>query len=169
MRNVARAALLVVLWLLAWGEFSVPNVVSGVCVATGLLVAFPVARGSRPDLHPHLGKIVRLAWYVVSQLVSSNLVMTREILRRRTDLSPGVVAHRLVTPSDVVITIMTGIISLSPGTMTADIDPDGSTVYVHFLLLRDIDAARTDLARLEDLIVAAVRAGRPAPSAEVPP
>ena len=169
MRHVARAALLVVLWLLAWGEFSLANALSGVVVAAGLLAAFPVARAARPDLHPQVGAIARLAWYVVSQLVQSNLVMTREILRRQPDLSPGVLAHRLAYPSDVVITIMTSIISLSPGTMTADIDPDGATLYVHFLLLRDIDGARAGLAELERRVAAAVGAPRPSAPREPAP
>ena len=166
MRNFARGALLVALWLLAWGEFSIPNVVSGILVAAGLLVAFPIARSSRPALRPSLGGVVRLGWYVAGQLVSSNLVMTREIVRRRTGLSPGVLAHRLAFPSDVVVTIMTSIISLSPGTMTADIDPDGTTLYVHFLFLRDVDSARAGLARLESLVAGAVGAARPSPPAE---
>jgi multicomponent Na+:H+ antiporter subunit E len=165
-RNVARGALLVVLWLLAWGEFSIANVASGIVVAAGLLAAFPGARPARPDLRPNLGGIARLGWYVAGQLVSSNLVMTREIVRRRTDLHPGVLAHRLAFPSDAVITIMTSIISLSPGTMTADIDPEGSTVYVHFLFLRDIDAARAGLTRLELLVAGAVGARRPSSAGE---
>ena len=37
----------------------------------------------------------RLAGYVAVQLVTSNVVMTREILRRRLDVQPGVLAHRL--------------------------------------------------------------------------
>jgi len=168
MRHIARATLLVVLWLLAWGEFSAANVVSGVVVAAGLLIAFPLARAPRPDLHPDIAGIGRLVSYVVVQLVRSNLVMTREILRRPLHTSPGVLAHRLAFPSDVVITIMTGIISLSPGTMTADIDPDGTTLYVHFLFLHDIDKARADLAELENRVAAAVGAPRPFPARERP-
>jgi multicomponent Na+:H+ antiporter subunit E len=165
MKGVARGGLLVLLWLLAWGEFSLANLASGALVASGLLAAFPVARRSRPGVHPDLGGIVRLAWYVVGQLVISNLVMTREIIRRRTNLSPGVLAHPLAFPSDVVIAIMTGIISLSPGTMTADIDAEGATLYVHFLFLRDTDAARAGLVRLESLVAGAVGATRPSPEA----
>ena len=41
--------------------------------------------------------------------------MTREILRRRPTVRPGVIAHRLQWPSDYVVTLMTSIIALSPG------------------------------------------------------
>jgi len=169
MTNLASGALLVTLWLLAWGEFSVANVVSGIVVATGLLAAFPTTRVSRRNLHPSLSGIARLGLYIVTQLVISNVVVTREILRRRTRLAPGVLAHRLVCPSDEVVTVMTSVISLSPGTMTADVDPDGTTLYVHFLLLRDIDAARAGLARLEGLVIAALGARNPTQPAQVAP
>ena len=169
MTNLAAGALLVTLWLLAWGEFSLANVLSGIVVAAGLLAAFPTTRVSRRNLHPSLSGIARLGLYIVAQLVISNVVVTREILRRRTRLVPGVLAHRLVCPSDEVVTIMTSIISLSPGTMTADIDPDGTTLYVHFLLLRDIDAARAGLARLEALVVAALGVRNAAPPAQAAP
>jgi multisubunit Na+/H+ antiporter MnhE subunit len=105
----------------------------------------------------------------VAQLLISNVVVTREILRRRTRLAPGVLAHRLAHPSDEVVTIMTSVISLSPGTMTADVDPDGTTLYVHFLLLHDIESARAGLARLESLVIAALGALRPGPPADVTP
>ncbi len=169
MTNLGGGALLVTLWLLAWGEFSLANVVSGMAVAAGLLAAFPTTRLSRRNFQPTIGGIARLGLYIVAQLVVSNVLMTREILRRRSRLTPGVLAHRLARPSDEVVTIMTSVISLSPGTMTADVDPDGTTIYVHFLLLRDLDAARGGLARLETLVVAALGIPRSAPPAEAGP
>jgi multicomponent Na+:H+ antiporter subunit E len=158
MRIVVRIALLVALWLLAWGEWSVANLASGVAVATAIFIAFPPARRrtSRVCLHP-LG-IVRLSGYVVSQLVTSNILMTRQILSRRPDVQPGVIAHRLRRPSEEAVTIMTSIIALSPGTMTADVDAASTTIYVHFFRLTDVAAARASLVRLEELVSGALTA-----------
>ena len=164
MRNRRRVVMLVGLWLLAWGQFSLANILSGIAVAVGLLAAFPAIRAGRHHVHPSPAGIARLGLYVLRQLLISNVAVGREILRRRVSLAPGVIAYRLGRPTDEVITIMTSIISLSPGTMTADIDPDGTTLHVHFLLLRDVDAARAGLARLEQLVVTAVGPGRAVPS-----
>ena len=46
-RTVARVAILVALWLLAWGEVSLANVLSGIVVAGVVLVAFPPSRRSK--------------------------------------------------------------------------------------------------------------------------
>ena len=68
-----------------------------------------------------------------------------EQVREAVEVDEGVLAHRLRAPSEELVTLMTSIIALSPGTMTADVDPDSTTIYVHFLLLRDLDAARASL------------------------
>jgi multicomponent Na+:H+ antiporter subunit E len=157
-----RVALLVTLWLLAWGEISVANVLSGIAVAAALLVAFPAGRrgddGER--LHLNAAGIARLTAYVAAQLVLSNIVMTGQILRRRPVAAAGVLAHRLQAPSETVLTVMTSIIALSPGTMTADITSDSSMIYVHFFHLNDRQAAHAYLERLEQLVLNAIAANR---------
>ena len=156
MRIAGRVALLVALWLLAWGDLSVPNVLSGVLVAGGLLVAFPPGRRAGGSLRFSAGGFVRLTVYLHVQLAISNVVMARQILRRRPDVRPGVLAHRLRQPSEEVVTLMSSIIALSPGTMTVDVDRDSSTIYVHFFKLGDVAEARASLAHLEDLAVHAI-------------
>jgi multicomponent Na+:H+ antiporter subunit E len=158
MRLLGRVVPLVALWLLAWGEVTVANVASGVAVAAALLVAFPVNRGADQHLRLNPWGATRLAGYVVGQLVTSNVVMTREILRRHAKFSPGVLAHRLRAPSEEVVTIMTSVIALSPGSMTVDVDRGSTTIYVHFLFLRDIESARASLNRLERLASRAISA-----------
>lgn len=155
-----RVALLVSLWLLAWGDLTVANAVSGVLVAGALLVAFPPGGRTGGGLRFSAGGVLRLAGYLHVQLLISNLVMTRNILRRRPDIRPGVIAHRLTQPSEEVVTMMTSIIALSPGTMTVDVAPDSSMIYVHFFALRDVDKARASLTHLEDLAMHAISGAR---------
>lgn len=159
MRYVTRVVLLVVLWLLAWGEISLANVLSGIGVATVLLLVFPPSGRAGHDFHVSVAGSARLVGYVAKQLVTSNILMIREILRPRIAVSPGVLAHRLIQPSEEVVTVMTSVISLSPGTMIVDVDPDATTIYVHFLFLRDIDAARALLVHLETLTRRAIVIG----------
>jgi multicomponent Na+:H+ antiporter subunit E len=135
---------------------TVGNVLSGVAVAAALLVAFPLEPPKDHDLRVCPWGVVRLAGFVVVQLVSSNVEMTREVLRPTTAANPGVLAHHLQAPSEVVVTLLTSIISLSPGTMTVDVDAEASTIYVHFLFLDDLDRARAQLDRLERLVRGAV-------------
>ncbi|HEX2048642.1 MAG TPA: Na+/H+ antiporter subunit E [Acidimicrobiales bacterium] len=156
MRAARRVALLVAVWLLAWGELSVANGVSGVGVAVGLLVAFPPhRRPTAPRRVSPLG-VARLVGYVLVQLVPSNVLVAREILGRRSRIRTGVLAYPLRHPSDEVLSLMAHVIALTPGTMTVEATREPSVLYVHFLLLADLDQARRTVARLEGLAVAAL-------------
>ena len=141
--------LLVALWLLAWGDVSLANIVSGVAVAPrcssrSRRAGVPVGptgcacgRGAACRLHRRAARYVERAH-------------DREILRPRFAVRPGVLEAQLRQPSDEVVTVMTNVIALSPGTMTVDVEPDSSAIYVHFLFLRDVAASRAVLARLEE-------------------
>src|SRR5690606_35403991 len=135
---------------------SVGHVLSGIVVASLLLLAFP-AEGRRTGtvrLHP-MGA-ARLVGHVGWQLAVSNLQMAREILRRHPTPEPGVLQHVLRAPSDDVVTMVTSIIALGPGTMTVDASADSSTVWVHFYKLDDVPRARAGLEQLEGLVRGAI-------------
>jgi len=163
-RHVGLLALLVTLWILAWGQLTVANVLSGIVVAGVLLLAFPRRRRPTGRVHLSAGGLVRLGAYVATQLVTSNVMMTRQILQRARTRHPGVLAHHLRQPSPQVATAMSSIIALSPGTMTVDVTGDSSVLYVHFFDLDDIESARAALARLDRLVTNAIatpRSGAP--------
>lgn len=148
--------LLVGLWLLAWGNITVANIVSGIAVAAALLVAFPPGRPGRPHSRLHLFAVGRLLLYVLGQLVVSNVLVAREIVSRRSRIRTGVIAHRVQHPSDAGLTLIANVIALTPGTMTVDVTRDPPIIYVHFILLSDVDEARRAIARLERLVFAAI-------------
>jgi len=146
------------LWLLAWGDVSVANVVGGVLLIGVLMLTFPATRGIGARVRVHPIGLVRLAAYVLAQLAVSNVLVAREIVSRRSRVRTGVVAYRVQQPSDLTLTLMANILALSPGTMPVDVTQDPPVLSVHFLLLSDVDAARKTMARLETLIVAALEA-----------
>ena len=156
MRAARRGALLVVFWLLAWGEVSVANVASGLVVSAVLLVAFPPHRRTAAEPKVSLLGAARLVFYVLGQLVPSNVLVAREILSRRSRIRTGVLAYALQHPSEGVLSLMAHVIALTPGTMTVEATREPAVLYVHFLLLEDVDQARRTVARLERLAVAAL-------------
>ncbi len=154
MRGMRRAALLVVFWLLAWGEVSVANALSGLVVAVGLLLAFPPYRQLEVRPHVSLAGAVRLVLYVLALLVPSTVLVVRQVLSRRSRIRTGVLAYPLEHPSDEVLSLMSHVIALTPGTMTVEATRDPWVIYVHFLLLDNVEHARRTVARLEGLAVA---------------
>lgn len=155
MRVAPRVALLVGVWLLAWGDVSLANAASGLAVAVALLVAFPAYRGATRHRVNAVGA-ARLVIYLLGQLVPSNVLVARQVVGRRSRIRTGVLAYPLRHPSDEVVSLMAHVIALTPGTMTVEATSDPFVLYVHFLLLDDIDHARRAIARLEGIVVAAL-------------
>lgn len=154
--RLRRAGVLVGFWLLAWGDVSAANIVSGVLLAAVLLIAFPPRRpvdaGTRLDPWGFL----KLLLYVVGQMVPSNVLVSREVLSSGSRIRTGVLAYPLAHPSDGVVSLMAHVIALTPGTMTVEATSDPAVIYVHFLLLDDLEEARRSLARLERLVAGAL-------------
>lgn len=162
--SILLTLLLVVVWVLAWGEVSLANILSGLVVALALLVAFPATRRRAGRVKVHPVALVRLVLSVTWQLLVSTVLVGREILSRRSHVRTGVIAYEVRHPSDLVLTLIANTLALAPGTMAVDVTREPPIVYVHFLLLSDVDQARRTIGRLEDLLVAAVEAGDAAPT-----
>lgn len=156
MRAARRAVLLIAVWLLAWGDVTVANALSGAVVAAVLLVAFPPHRRPTTPRRVSPVGVARLVVHVLIQLVPSNVLVARQILSRRSRIRTGVLAYPLQHPSDEVLSLMAHVIALTPGTMTVEATREPSVLYVHFLLLSDLDQARRTVAGLERLAVAAL-------------
>lgn len=162
--TLAAVAVLLALWLLAWGEISPARIIAGILVAIGLLVVFPPEH--RPDdlgpLRIHPVAALRLVAYVLGQLVTSNILVAREILTPGSNVHTGVLSHPLGDVCEETMSLVANIIALTPGTMTVELTRDPNILYVHFLLLDDLDAARASIARLETLVTATISRGTPA-------
>lgn len=160
MIHPVRVALLLAIWLLAWGEVSAANVVTGVLAAAALLLAFPPTAGvGSPGGGVRLLPLARLLGYVAWQLVTSNLLLARRIVAPRAAITSGVIAHEIEGSSDRVLTIITNVIALSPGMMAVDVQHDPDVIRVHHLY-RDDEAAHRAIHHLEVLAVDAFGARR---------
>jgi len=155
-RHVGTAAVtaaLVAVWSLLWGGFTVANILSGLAVVLLLFVAFPSGRPQVPALPIRPVAQLKLLGYVVVMLLRSNLTLSREVISKEADIATGVLAIPVPPASPGVVALLTGIIALSPGTMTVQTLREPPTIYVHILQLHDIEGSRADLLRLTRLVV----------------
>ncbi|HXH57714.1 Na+/H+ antiporter subunit E [Iamia sp.] len=151
MALVAYGVGLVVIWVLAWGSPSPANILSGIAVAAGLLALAPESWPglTRPRFRPVA--IGRFVLHVMMKVLESNVVITREVLARRSRIRTGVVAVPLPECSDGLLTLITNAMALTPGTMPLEVTRDPTVLYVHVLQLRDLDDARHQIQHLAAL------------------
>lgn len=137
-------AFLVFAWVAVTGEVSIANLLEGAVLA-GLLVLLlrvPVRRRLRLEKLP---KALGLLGYFLKEILVSNAAVARILLSPVSSLSPGIVAVPLDLKSDAGITVLANLVTLTPGTLSLDVSPDRTTLYVHAIHVEDPEAFRREL------------------------
>lgn len=151
-----RVLVLTALWVFMWGSLTVANVSSGIVVSAVLLALFPDhRRATRPSRRYHAPALIRLAAHLAVQLLVSNALVLREVVRRRSRVRPAVVACHLNVPSPSVTTFVANVLALTPGTVPVELRESPPTIVLHVLNLRDPVALRQEVRHLEQLAVEA--------------
>lgn len=146
---------LVVLWVMLWHEISLLSVVSGFVVAIVVMRAFylpPVELAGRFNPWWALRYTVYFFWHVAhaSWQVAWLAVKPGPVPKT------SIIAVRLRTKSDFILTMVGMTISLIPGSLVADIDRFESTLYLHVIntpTQREITAMRHEVHTIERLLV----------------
>lgn len=141
---------LLVVWVALWESATVANVLSGLVVATVLLFVFPVRDTSSATGRFRPLQAVRFVAYFSLKLLEANVVVAWEVITPSNEgVREGIVAVPITGASDTVVAIVANAISLTPGTLTLEVERNPTVLYVHVLHLRSVERARADVLRLE--------------------
>lgn len=136
--------LLAVVWALASGSVTVGTLVGGFLAGLVTLYATRRAIGSSKYLQT-IGSAARLLTYFVHELVVANLRVARDIITPRHRMRPAIVAIPLEAKTDGEITVLAGLITLTPGSLTLEVSEDRRTLYIHSMYTPDADRVRRDI------------------------
>ena len=137
--------LLAVVWTLLQNNISAGMVVFGIIL--GVIIPVMTARWwpDRPDemrLFPMMKYIMLVMW----DILVANVQVAWIILTKSNDqMKPNWVIIPLELKSPEAITILAGTITLTPGTVSADLSNEGHSLLVHALDAEDPDAVRDEI------------------------
>ena len=136
--------LLIIVWCLLSNALTLGTVVFGAIL--GLLIPILTAAywPDRPPVARPFGMIVYCA-IVIWDIIRSNLTVAGQILFRGNKLQPAWIVIPLDLKKPEAITILAGSITLTPGTLSADLSADGTSLLVHALHAPDPDAVRDEI------------------------
>jgi len=135
------------IWTAVTGALNFGNLVLG--LAVGLLALWLVRNHiEAPRLLVRARRILALSLLFVYELVLSAirvaiLVLTPNI---RSRLKPAIIAFPLTVTSDIEITLLANLITLTPGTLSVDVSKDRRFLYVHAISVPDKAALIRDIA-----------------------
>jgi multicomponent Na+:H+ antiporter subunit E len=85
--------------------------------------------------------VVIFVWEVI--LANINIMLT--VLKPHLDLQPAIIALPLDIDSDIEITMLANMITLTPGTLSLDVSDDRRTLYVHCVYASNPDETKREL------------------------
>lgn len=145
MSRLIASALLSILWALATEEFAPFNFVVGLLVSYFILYELHI-RLPLSSLDPRrLFKLFLLLSYFLRELLIANILMAYYVLSPLSRIRPAIVDVPLAPMSDAELALLANLITLTPGTLSVDVAPDKSTLYVHALRVHDVQQFRRDI------------------------
>ncbi len=134
---------LLLVWLMLAGA-SAGNVVLGLILAWRLPL---LTRGFWPD-NPTIQKpwkLVPYAFRVMLDIVVASMTVARLVLSFRREPRPAFVCYPLTLTHPLGITMLASTISLTPGTVSADVSDDHKILLIHAVDVCDDQALIADI------------------------
>ncbi len=145
--------LLTVVWLLLTEDSSLGNLIAGFIFAFIIIsfsekvITFEEAKADAPT-RPYAGNYfnrTRLTFvfiiFFLKELVVASINVLLSILQPHR-IHPGITAVPLDLYSDMQITLLANVISLTPGTLSLDISDDKKIIFIHSIFVKDPDDFR---------------------------
>jgi multicomponent Na+:H+ antiporter subunit E len=133
--------LLALIWVAMTGQFTPGNFVVGLGLGMLILLCTRRAIGS-PNYIRKVGQVLNLALFFVWELILSNLRVAYDVVTPRHHMRPGVIGIPLDVRTDLEITVLSSMISLTPGTLSLDVSADRKILYIHAMYIDDVEAVR---------------------------
>lgn len=150
--------LLAVVWVLLQNNISAGMIAFGVILGIIIPRITAVWWPDRPVGFKY-GRMIAYVILVMWDIIVANVEVAWIVLTRRNkDLRPAWIIIPLELRSAEAITVLAGTITLTPGTVSADISHTGRSLLVHALDAPDPDAVRDEIkkryeARLKEIFV----------------
>ena len=127
---------LVGLWLLLNNSAAMGQIVLGALIALALPL-FTVRFRPRQLCIRHPLKLMRYLLVLLCDITTANLLVARLIIGSPSRLRPAFIHLPVDLDNEFAIVVLTHTVSLTPGTVSADLSPDRRTLLIHVLDLDD--------------------------------
>lgn len=140
--------LLALAWMALTGQFDPFNFIVGFILA--YLMLRLLQRPGDPKIYfQRATLLVRFAFFYLKELFLANLRVAATVLSPKMRMTPAIVAIPLEAKTDLSISLLANLITLTPGSLTLDISADRRVLYIHTMHAEDIDQFRLEIKDLE--------------------
>ncbi len=130
--------LLALAWVALTGKFVLANFLFGFGLSYVIMWIGVRDQQSRRNFN-RIPRIIIFIFYFLYELIKANIQVAYDVITPTFYMRPGIIAVPLSAKTDLEITLLANLISLTPGTLSLDISDDRSVLYVHAMFVRDKD------------------------------
>jgi multicomponent Na+:H+ antiporter subunit E len=146
---------LALLWAMAQGEVTLLSLGSGFLVGMLVLHLIGPVLGDR-RYAVRIYRALALGLFFLKELVISSVRVAIDVIRPTFTMRPAIIRVPLDVRSDVQITLLANLVSLTPGTLSVDVSDDKSSLYVHAMYGDDPEAVASGIKRQFEARIQAV-------------
>lgn len=133
--------LLALAWMLAVGGVSLSS------LGIGLLLGYAILWLSQPAIgrSSYFGRVRRTVYFLLFflwELVLANLRVAHDVITPRYYMRPAIIPVPLDAKTDLEITLLANLITLTPGTLSLDVSEDRRVMHVHAMFADDAEVFR---------------------------
>lgn len=149
--------LLALLWMALTGTFNPVNF--GFGFALGFFILWIKERtGNNKRYFYKVPNVIGFILFYFWEMVKANVQVAYDVITPHYFMKPGIVGLPLDAKTDFEITMLSNVISLTPGTLVVDLSTDRKVMYVHVMYLKDREKfIRTTKNGLERKLLEALR------------
>ncbi len=158
MKRLVYFVFILALWLLLSSSLDLQHLVAGVLVAFLVTVFTGDMFINRPHLLKSPARYLWFAYYIplfVWECFKANIDVAYRVVHPRRPIRPGIVKVKTRLKSEIGLTFLANSITLTPGTMSVDIDKENGFLYIHWINVKDddIDKATAHIVtKFEDVL-----------------
>ncbi|MCR9017486.1 Na+/H+ antiporter subunit E [Aquiflexum gelatinilyticum] len=128
--------ILAIIWVMATGTLTEENFLFGFFISFTILWVITFKKEER-KYFTVIPKLLAYIAFIFWEIIKANFQSLKESFYPKSKLEPAIVKVPLDAKTDVEISILSNIISLTPGTLIMDVSDDKKVVYVHVMHLLD--------------------------------
>lgn len=128
--------LLTVIWVALTGSFAYLNFIFGFMIS--FFVMWIISRDNDDRKYFTIAfKVVGFFFYFLYEFFKATIQVAFEVMTRKFQMKPGIIKMPLDAKTDLEITILSNLISLTPGTLVLDVSEDKKVMYIHGMYMED--------------------------------
>ena len=142
-----------ILWMFLQDDWSVLTFFSGYLF--GLIVLFILRRYFPSKFYViTLLAIGKLFFVFIHELFTSSVLVIRQVIRPKINITPGIFTLETDLEGDLEITLLSLLLTLTPGSVVVEVSPNSKLFYIHAM---DIPESRDAVLRSQVIFEAAIK------------